>query len=179
VFHNGAVTLLAFQRNPPIFTDAATAATAARDPDAPLVLDLPGPLHAYDVLGAKELGHADRLKLTLDGSLPTILAVSAQPLPEMTLAAPAALRLGETGRIEVAWAGPSPAALHVVHLELFDPAGRLVRHYSANLFARGTAAAHRLPLALNDAVGAWRVRATDVLGGRSVEAAIEVVAGPD
>jgi hypothetical protein len=96
----------------------------------------------------------------------------------MMVDAPDSLRQGETGRLRFHWDGASPAALKVVHLEVSDPTGRLVRHYSANLFARGPIVTHSLPLALNDAIGTWRVRATDVLSGRTVEADIEVVAGP-
>lgn len=177
VFRNGEVTLLAFQRSPPIYPGAAVAETTpARDADAPLRLNLPGRFHVYDLIGGKMLGETDRLELTLDGVTPTILAIAPAPLPEPVLSAPSRLRQGETGRLRITWTDASPAALHVVHLEITDPAGRLLRHYSANLFARGPFVTHRLPLALNDPVGIWRVRATDVISGRAVEATIDVVA---
>ncbi len=173
-FRNGDVTLLAFQRSPAIYPDADPARAA--EAQAPLRLSLPGRFHVHDLLGGKMLGETDRLELTLDGVTPTILAIAPAPLPEPALSAPSELRQGETGMLRIGWEGASPAALHVVHLEVTDPAGRLLRHYSGNLLARGPFVTHSLPLALNDPIGTWRVRATDVISGRALDAAIEVVA---
>jgi hypothetical protein len=59
----------------------------------------------------------------------------------------------------------APVDLSMVRLEVFDPAGRLVRHYSGNVTVREGRAEFLIPFALNDAAGAWRVRARDVASG--------------
>ena len=51
-----------------------------------------------------------------------------------------------------------------------------MRHYSGNLVLAGGTGAYRLPLALNDPVGIWRIEATDVLSGQTVVTEVEVVA---
>ena len=68
------------------------------------------------------------------------------------------------------------AALHVLRVDVVDPAGARVRAYSGNVLLGGATASWRLPFALNDAVGSWRVRVTDVLTGRMVSSRIAVEA---
>jgi hypothetical protein len=70
--------------------------------------------------------------------------------------------------------GKSPAARHVLRLEVIDPAGKVIPHYSGNVLFGGKAVSRALPLALNDSPGAWRIRVTDVLGGGTAEAALTV-----
>jgi hypothetical protein len=163
VFRNGGVTILALQRYP-----------AGADGAEPVVLTLPAPSFVYDMLDRRPLGRADRLELALDAVEPTLLALAEAPLPAPVVTAPARLRLGDTGTIRIAPAGPSPAAFHVFHVEVTDPAGRLVRQYSGNVIADGETATHPLPLALNDQIGTWRIRVTDASSGQTVESAVEV-----
>ena len=63
--------------------------------------------------------------------------------------------------------------LSVVHVEVFDPAGRPVRHYSGNVTIRDGRAAYQIPFAVSDAAGSWRVRARDVVSGLSAEVALK------
>ena len=63
----------------------------------------------------------------------------------------------------------APVDLSVARLEVFDPAGRLVRHYSGNVTIRDGRAAYHIPFAVNDASGTWRVRARDVISGLTAE----------
>jgi hypothetical protein len=57
----------------------------------------------------------------------------------------------------------------VVHVDVLDPVGRPVRHYSGNVTIRDGRAAYQIPFALNDAAGSWRVRARDVVSGLTAE----------
>ena len=57
----------------------------------------------------------------------------------------------------------------MVRVEVFDPAGKMARHYSGNVTVRNGRAAFHIPFALNDAPGAWRVRARDVVSGLTAE----------
>src|SRR5581483_2946984 len=58
-----------------------------------------------------------------------------------------------------------PVELSVVRAEVIDPAGHLVRHYSANLTVRDGGASFEIPFAINDAKGTWRVQVRDVISG--------------
>ena len=63
----------------------------------------------------------------------------------------------------------APVDMSVVRLEVFDPAGKLVRHYTGNRTLRDGTASFEIPFALNDAGGAWRVRARDAISGLTAE----------
>ncbi|HVX66966.1 MAG TPA: beta-galactosidase, partial [Bryobacteraceae bacterium] len=63
----------------------------------------------------------------------------------------------------------APVDLSVVHIDVLDPAGKLVRPYSGNVTIRDGRAAYAIPFALNDAPGSWRVRARDVVSGLTSE----------
>jgi hypothetical protein len=63
----------------------------------------------------------------------------------------------------------APVDRSVVRVEVFDPAGNLVRHYTGNRTLRDGTARFEIPFALNDASGNWRVRARDVISGLTAE----------
>jgi hypothetical protein len=66
----------------------------------------------------------------------------------------------------------SPVDLSVVRVEVIDPHGHPVRHYSSNLTVRDGAASFHIPFALNDAKGTWRVQARDVISGLTAATSI-------
>lgn len=63
----------------------------------------------------------------------------------------------------------APVARSVVRLEVLDPSGKLVRHYSGNVTIENGKASFSIPFAINDPKGAWRVRARDVVSGLTAE----------
>jgi len=69
-----------------------------------------------------------------------------------------------------------PVDLSVVRVEVLDPAGRLVRHYSQNVTVRDGRAIADIPWALNEAPGRWRVRARDVISGLRAERLVQPAA---
>ena len=64
----------------------------------------------------------------------------------------------------------------VIHLDVTDPEGDTIAHYSENLLVDGDGAVTTkvLPLALNDKTGVWKLRATDLLSGGTVMAELQV-----
>ena len=66
----------------------------------------------------------------------------------------------------------APVDLSVVRVEVFDPAGRSVRYYSANLTVRDGQGSFQIPFAISDTKGAWRVHARDVISGLTAETVI-------
>jgi len=77
----------------------------------------------------------------------------------------ASLAIGKDLRISLRDENGAPVDLSVVRVEVFDPAGRLVRPYTANVTVRDGGGAFEIPFALSDASGAWRVHARDVVSG--------------
>jgi hypothetical protein len=162
VFADGDVTLVGLQR------DGASAATGE------VVLNLRKPSYVYDLRSRHALGRLDHLRLSLDAVAPTVLAVAPRPLPAPTIAGPSSLRLGALGEFRLALVEGGDAAPHVFHVDVIDPAGSVVAHYSGNLVAPSGDAAHILPLALNDPPGTWQIHVIDVLSGQSATATVRV-----
>jgi hypothetical protein len=120
------------------------------------------------------LGSTDRLPVKLGPVEPLILAVSERPLAPPSVSGPRGARLGANA--EIAVSSSSAAALNVIHLDVIDPEGETVTHYSGNLMLTGGETTKLLPFAVNDKPGVWTIRATDLLGGAT--ATTELVVGP-
>jgi len=178
IFRNGAVTLVALLSNPDLRVDELGPPDFRSNENfahrQSLRLALPETLTVYDVRAAKALGKTRELNVDLDPYEPVIYAVCRESLPDLTLSAPARVPRGETGRARISFAALTPAAVHILHLEVTDPAGQLVRHYSGNVRAPLGHAVWELPLAHNDATGTWHLRAQDLLSGQTKTASIEV-----
>ncbi|HUZ72209.1 MAG TPA: alpha-amylase family protein [Stellaceae bacterium] len=163
------------------FRDGAVTIVGLRQPSAPapvaapIVLSLPRKAFVYDLRAQRPVFHGDRLRLRLDPFEPTLLALSPRPLPRPTLSIPAPTHPGATAVLRISFAGSSGAAFHVLHVTVMDPSGRTDRAYSGNIRMRRGGGAWRIPLALNDPVGTWRVRVTDALSGLSATAAVRVL----
>jgi hypothetical protein len=75
---------------------------------------------------------------------------------------------------------PSSAAgaARVLRLRVTDPQGKLDEDYSRNLILRGEPATLRLPFALSDSPGEWRLTLTDRVSGESAARTVRVEPPP-
>ena len=181
-FRNGAVTMLAIQSNPELALADMSSADGASNKrfEAPLSLTVTwsGERFVSNVRAAKALGKRTRLSFDLDPHEPTLLMLSPQPLPAVTVAGPRQLRRGDVGVYRLSLDG-SPAALHVLRVDVVDPSGRRAPQYSGNLMAPRGRARLTLPLALNDPAGRWKLQVSDVMSGQSRVSVIDVPAQAD
>ena len=74
----------------------------------------------------------------------------------------------------MSFAAATPAANHVLHVDVVNPSGQIVGYYSGNLLAPEGHAAKVLPVAVNDPPGRWEIRVRDMLTGQSKTTAFEV-----
>lgn len=81
----------------------------------------------------------------------------------------AKLEIGPGLEIRLTEEGGAPVDRSVVHMDVLDPAGKTVRQYGGNVTLQDGRAKFDVPFALNDAHGAWRVRARDVISGLTAE----------
>src|SRR5215813_12004775 len=179
---NGAVTLLAIQSNPELaLADIGSAEGASNtrfEAARSLQVAWRGDRFVFNVRAAKALGKRTRITIDLDPYEPMLLALSRQPLPRLSVNGPRQLRRGDIGAYRVSLEG-SPAAVHVVRMDVVDPSGRRVPQYSGNLIAPRGRARMTLPLALNDPTGKWTLQVTDVLSGQTHTSVIDVPAKTD
>jgi hypothetical protein len=155
-FQDGAVELLGLQRDPP------PTGTPASAEDMNVAFDTS--VWVRDLRGPTSARRTSRVAIHLDGTVPTLLALSPDQLPAPVLSGPAQVAPGEAVTLRVALAGPSPAHLHVVQLQVRDPRGEAGPAHEGTLLIGAAPLAWSLQPA-PDEPGRWTVRATDRLGG--------------
>jgi hypothetical protein len=131
-------------------------------------------MYVYDVRASKALGMQKEITVTLDPYEPAIFATSPVAIADLEISAPARIGRGESAEIGLRFAHVSPAATHVFHLDVIDPAGKTVDYYSGNIIASQGHAAKLLPVAYNDARGKWTLRVHDLLSGQTRTITMEV-----
>lgn len=112
----------------------------------------------------------------LRGGLAQASVEASQEKPALFLERPAKIAKISIDRnlnIRLLEEGGAPVDLSVVRVEVSDPTGRPVRHYSSNVTLRDGRATLQIPFAINDAKGAWRVRARDVVSGLTAEVTLK------
>ena len=178
VFRNGGVSIVGLLSNPQKGVDESGPpefnSNQRFEKPRTVVLTLPDEFHVYDVRAAKAMGKRKQLTVQLDPYEPTIFALSPVAVPPFVLSAPARLVRGETGEIGLSFSTASPAAVHVFHVDVVDPSGKIVSQYSGNLLGPNGHAAKLLPLAVNDSTGKWEIRAKDLLSGQTQVSSVEV-----
>ncbi len=178
LFRNGGVTIIGLLTNPQLRVDELGPPEFKSNEriakPRTVRLALPQEMYIYDVRRSKALGRQTEVAVALDPYEPALFAVSPVALSDLEIAAPTRLRRGENAQIGLEFAHRSPAATHIIHLDVIDPTGKTVDYYSGNIIAPHGHAAKLLPLAFNDARGKWTLRAHDLLSGQVKTAAIEV-----
>jgi hypothetical protein len=177
-FRNGGVTIIGLLTNPQLRVNELGPpefkSNERFEKPISVRLTLPGELHGWNIRTGQPLGKQKQIAVTLDPFEPAIFAFSAVPIPELTVSAPTRMARGATGRFGLSFGRATPAARHVLHVEVIDPTGKPVPCYSGNLLGPAGHASKALPLALNDAPGTWQVRIRDLLTGQARSASIEV-----
>lgn len=177
-FRNGGVNIVALLTNPQLhIEDLGPPEFRSNERFAKPVnvnLTLPAESYVYDMRAAKQLGRKKSMSLTVQPYEPVILSISAAPLPEIVINAPQRVQRGSNLELAVGDAAPSPAGIHVIHIDVTDPSGKPVEYYSGNLLAPAGRGSKTIPIAVNDQTGKWQVRAHDVMTGDSKTASFEV-----
>jgi hypothetical protein len=177
-FHNGGARIVALHSNPELRIDELGPPEFKSNDrfakPATVTLHLGAAMHAYDIRGAKSLGRIADIKVTVDGHEPSIFAISPTPFPELEMSSPTRIARGSTATLGVRFAGSTPAARHVLHVDVVDPSGSVIGYYSGNLLAPEGRASKSIPFALSDMSGRWEVRVKDLLTGQQKTSALEV-----
>jgi hypothetical protein len=170
-FRNGGVIIVGLLSNPELRVDELGPpefkSNEHFEKPRTIRLLLPADLYSYDIRGAKALGRQKEITVTLDPYEPAVFAFSPSPLPAIRISAPQRIARGEIARIGLGFDGSSLAATHVFHLDIRNPAGKVVDYYSSNVLALNGSGAYAIPFACNDTPGRWTIRVNDHLSGQS------------
>ncbi len=156
IFQNGGVMIIALQ------------AVAPWGAPGMLGVQLASPGLVYDMRRPGPPRRSDELEIGLDSIEPTILAVSASPLPTPTLSGPDHAQPGIRLTWRVGLDGPTPAAVHAMRVELLDPSGAVDRRLSDVLRVEAGGTGWTVSLPPSAVAGQWSIRVTDSLAGHSV-----------
>ncbi|HEU0106820.1 MAG TPA: hypothetical protein VFT38_11660 [Vicinamibacteria bacterium] len=130
-----------------------------------VVVHLPRAATVTNVRTGADLGRTDAARATLTPGDALVLSLG-EGRPALTISGPAAARRGDV----VAFAlGGAASGRRIVRGHVFDPGGRFVPEYARDVVFDG-AGTLRVPTALSDAAGRYRIVATDVLTGVTAEA---------
>jgi hypothetical protein len=162
LFRSGDVTIAGIQRQD------------GTDVERPLELRLPQRLWVRSLRNGTPAVLTDRLVLKPGPIEPVLLALSAAPLPALTLSGPAQAALGDLVTFRLGLDGPASAAAHFVRLDVVSPMEQIVPVMSGTVRVSPEGALWHLPLALGDTPGRWQVRATDVVSGKVAVTILQV-----
>lgn len=162
VFRNGGVLILSLQAMVPWGAPGK------------IGVELPAPGFIHDMRRAGAPRRADRLDVALDPVEPTILAVSAAPLPGPVLSGPDHAQPGTRVTWHVGLDGPTPAETHAMRVDLLDPTGVAMRPLSGVLRVGQDGADWTVALPVPAMAGRWVLRVADSMAARSAERALMV-----
>lgn len=130
-----------------------------------VTIQFPHETHLYDVRAGKYLGRRDTLDTELMPGIAKLYALLPEKVTRVRVEAPRGARAGESVSVKLGVTAGSGKADRVLHVEVVGPDGVTCAPYARTLLADGGEAEVRIPFALNDSPGKWRVTARDVATG--------------
>lgn len=177
LYRNGGSTIITLLSNPQLRVDELGPpdfkSNSRFENPVTVTVGLAEPLHLYDVRAKKSLGVRRSLVVTVNPYEPVVLTAAPSAFAPVRISVPARVQRGALVRVGVS-CRPSPASLHVFHIDVIDPQGQRVIAYSGNLLAKDGRGMKLLPLAENDRPGHWTLRVHDLLSGQTAEAPLAV-----
>lgn len=140
----------------------------------PGVLKLCEKKYIYDARQGKYLGYSDRIETAIEPAKGLLFALLPYEVKGVRVSASKHIRQGEDLEYKAAIEGTKNPGLHVFHVELTSPKGENVSYYADNVVGEGGKCQGLISLALNEAVGKWKLRVRDVATGMTVEHAFVV-----
>lgn len=138
----------------------------------------PAQSFVYDVRKGKFLGKTDTAEAVLKPGEACAFALLPYAVKSLDIRGPDRGAPGEVLAFEAKVSANGRAAGdHVVRMDVSDPDGNVLRHYSRNLLAISGTTSFAIPLALNDRVGKWRITVTDIVSGVTAGEDLLVEAG--
>lgn len=177
VFRNGGVDIITLMSNPLLRVDELGPpdfqSNKRFEIPAQVKLTLPAPLFIYNARTGEALGRMQSVNVTVGPYEPVILTVSPTAFEGLTISAPITGTRGSFVEIGISQ-GNTHAEQHVYHIDVFNPQGARVSHYSENLIASHGFGRKLIALAVNDEVGEWKIRVRDAFTGEARETGLLV-----
>lgn len=137
-------------------------------PSRQIVVTLPAPLAITNMRGGGATV-ADKLVLTLDPVVPTLLAIAPAPLPRPVVSV---VTPGRVTRFAMQLAAPTSAAVQIQQVDIVRPDG--ASGGSIRVPLNGTLITPTISFDRSDPAGQWLIRVRDMLGTGQAEARFTV-----
>ncbi|MBN1445548.1 MAG: beta-galactosidase [Candidatus Omnitrophica bacterium] len=125
--------------------------------------------HVYDIREKKFLGYRDTIELTLAQGEAKLYALLPEEEPAIAMSVDKGddsftiVLKSHSMNTKVAW------------LEVYDPDGKPVKYYCQTVVIKGGEKKVKIPLALNDIQGTWKVIAHDIISGSTDTSTFEYI----
>ena len=131
----------------------------------------PREAHIYDVRGNKYHGLSKQVPVKLSGGQAKVFALSPYKVTGVELSLDkGTYRRGDAVSYKLDILADSKAlSAQAFRIELVNPENKTVRHYSKNLLAENGSCSATLQLSLNEQQGKWRLRARELISGKTAE----------
>jgi hypothetical protein len=147
-----------------VYNDAVLGQVARQE----ISIKLPRKVYVTDVRAGKRLGYTDVVQSSVLVGDAVVLGLSSTE-NELTLRGPSTAARGEHPAFSISSSVPGR---RVIRCHVFGPDGSMLPLYASNLLLDTLAVDFVLPSALNDPVGTYVIRATDVVTGATGETKI-------
>ena len=139
-----------------------------------VTIEWTGSGQTYDVRGRKDLGQTNTVKTKLDPWSALVFTRSQRPLPSLKVEVRGA-HAGAMAEVVLTGEGSLPdGTFRVVHLEFRTPAGESYELYARNVMLHSSPYVERIPFAVNDPKGNWKLSAHDLATGQVAEVPFEL-----
>jgi hypothetical protein len=129
----------------------------------------------YDIRGRSELGKVQTQKASLNPWEPLVYTRSMQPLSQLKATVASGAKAGDMLEITLEDASPLPeGTFRVVHLEFRTPSGKHYGLYDRNALIKTTPHMERVPFAVNDPKGSWKMTAHDLMTGQVLDTSFDL-----
>jgi hypothetical protein len=149
-----------------VYDDSRLGKTARQE----IEVRLPRAAEVVNARTGEAYGKTDRVKATAVAGEALVLAL-VPARPSLELSGPATALRGEHPRFSLTASLPGP---RVVRCHVHGADGGFIPEYSRNLLLNDGPASFVVPSALDDAPGVYHLKCTDLLGGGSAEAKLEM-----
>jgi Beta-galactosidase trimerisation domain/Beta-galactosidase len=161
---NVAVAGIAGRDGVTIYNDAALGQVARQE----ITIKLPNRVYVTDVRTGKKLGYTEVIHSSVLIGDAVVLGLSSTE-NTLLLRGPTTSSRGEHVAFSIS---SSVLGRRLIRCYVFGPDGSMLPVYAGNVLLEGPAATFVLPSALNDPVGTYIIRATDVVTGATAESKV-------
>jgi len=140
----------------------------------PVTFQIKEKRHVYDARHGKYLGYTDRIETQVEPAKGMLFALLPYEVKGLKLNAPKRIGQGEIFAYEAAIEGAEHPGLHVFHVDFVSPKGEQISYYAANAVGENGQGKGSVALALNEAIGEWKLKVRDAATGMTAEQAFVV-----